>query len=451
MVRVARLAVVATLVGVLTACSADDGSGPPGEPAAASSSATAGAEDEHFQPTDDDRQQIRALLKARGTALQDGDRAAFLATIDTQDAAFVRQQETLFANLEALPVESVRYSVDDGAGYPTAKVKGDDPLFRPAVLEQVRLDVDAAPVTNTLENTFVRRDGTWLLGAESVPGKYRDDREPQSRPWAGTVPIEVAHSGGLVIVVDGRLRGEAQGLADQLVEDIDFDAQALGIAPSYDVLVDATTVGETHAMSTVGDTDAAAVTFPVTYFDNADNARLAGIRIKVNPETAGATIADTIGDAARADPLPDPAAARRRAHVGEGGARRVGVDRAVEPGRPGRAGRRLRPRHRGPAAAADRGRAGASTPARTTSSPARPSPTSSRPTAWPRCWPSPTRTARSPATTPTRRPTTSCARRSGSPRPSSSPRPGTSWGRCAGGEAAFVGFTGRPVKLALDG
>lgn len=294
MVRVARLAVVATLVGVLTACSADDGSGPPGEPAAASSSATAGAEDEHFQPTDDDRQQIRALLKARGTALQDGDRAAFLATIDTQDAAFVRQQETLFSNLEALPVESVRYSVDDGAGYPTANVKGDDPLFRPAVLEQVRLDVDAAPVTNTLENTFVRRDGTWLLGAESVPGKYRDDREPQSRPWAGTVPIEVAHSSGLVIVVAGRLRGEAQGLADQLVEDIDFDAQALGLAPSYDVLVDATTVGETHAMSTVGDTDAAAVTFPVTYFDNADNARLAGIRIKVNPETAAATIADTL-------------------------------------------------------------------------------------------------------------------------------------------------------------
>ena len=207
-VRVTPLAAVILVVGLAAGCSSNGGSEPPAD--APSSSTTTGTEDETFQPTDDDREQIQALLKARGAALQDGDRAAFLATIDTQDTAFVRQQKTLFTNLEALPVESVRYSVDDGAGYPTANVKGDDPLFRPAVLEQVRLDVDAAPVTNTLENTFVRRDGTWLLGAESVPGKYHDEHEPQSRPWAGGVAISVARSGQLVMVVD-RGRGSRPG------------------------------------------------------------------------------------------------------------------------------------------------------------------------------------------------------------------------------------------------
>jgi hypothetical protein len=293
-VRVASSVLTVVLLSALgTGCEA----GPDRDSSLGSAFSTAtpsnGDGSEPFQPTGADRAAIRALLAKRARALMDGDRAAFLATIDTEDGTFVRQQEALFANLQLLPVESVRYSVDDGAGYPTAKVPGDDPLFRPAVLEQVRLDVDEAPVTNTLEDTFVRRDDAWLLGAESVPGRYRDDREPQSRPWAGTVPIAVARSGRLLIVVDGRLRGEAQGLADQLAEDIRFDAQALGTAPSYDVLVDATTVGETHAMSTVGDTDAAAVTFSVTYYDNGGDGRLAGTRVKVNPETAAETIADT--------------------------------------------------------------------------------------------------------------------------------------------------------------
>ena len=92
--------------------------------------------------------------------------------MDSRDPRLVRQQRTLFANLQQLPVESVGYSgVDDASGYPTAKVKGDDPVFRPLVLEQVELDVDAEPVTNALENTFVQRDGAWLLGAESLPGE----------------------------------------------------------------------------------------------------------------------------------------------------------------------------------------------------------------------------------------------------------------------------------------
>ena len=151
MVRVTRLvAVVVAILGLLAGCSGDEGSEPSGDPAAASSSGssgTAGGDDEPYQPTDEDRQQIRALLRTRANALEQGDRPAFLATVDPDDDKLVKQQTTLYDNLQLLPVESVSYSVDDSAGYPTADVEGDDPVFRPLVLEQVRLDVDERPVT----------------------------------------------------------------------------------------------------------------------------------------------------------------------------------------------------------------------------------------------------------------------------------------------------------------
>jgi hypothetical protein len=147
-------------------------------------------------------------------------------------------------------------------------------------------------VSNTLENTFVRRDEDWLLGAESVPGKYRQDGEPQSRPWAGSVPIAVARSGRLLVVTDRDGEVAPQSLADDIADDIRFDAEALGIAPSYDVLVDATTVGDAHQMNSVDDAEAAAVTFPVGSFTTEGGGRQAGMRIKVNPDEAVRVAAD---------------------------------------------------------------------------------------------------------------------------------------------------------------
>jgi hypothetical protein len=288
--------VLGLATGLATGCSADQSTRSPasGAPSGQATSGDGSSGPEHFQPTDEDREAIRTLLGDRAAALEDGDRVAFLATVDSADSGFVRQQRRLFANLRQLPVETVRYSVDDAAGLMAADLPGDDPVFSPGVLEQVRLDVDAAPVTNQLEDTFVRRDGAWLLGAETVPGKYEADREPQSRPWAGGVAIVAARSSGLLLLVDRDRRAEAPGLADRMASYIRLVAATLRMRPSYDVLVDATTVGETHAMSTVGDTEAAAITFAVTYFDNSDHGRLAGVRIKVNPHTAARTVNDPL-------------------------------------------------------------------------------------------------------------------------------------------------------------
>jgi len=136
---------------------------------------------------------------------------AFLATIETEGDAFRPAAEDAVRRPPTAAGDVGRYTVDDGAGLPTAKVvASDDPVFRPTVLEQVRLGIDDAPVINTLEDTFVRHDGTWLLGAESVRGKYHDEHEPQSRSWAGSAPLAVARAGDLAVVVDADQVGTAR-------------------------------------------------------------------------------------------------------------------------------------------------------------------------------------------------------------------------------------------------
>jgi hypothetical protein len=289
-IRVAGAGAAAALLIAIAGCSNAE-SGPSADPSSPEPSATRSAKDERFQPTDEDRAAIRALLEARATALEKGDRKAFMATVDKKDAKLVRQQELVFDNLQKLPVTQVAYDVDDASGWVPAKVKGDDPVFRPRVLEQVRLDIDDLPVTNIVEDTFVRRASGWLLGAESIPGKYRDD-DASSRPWGGGVAIAAARSGRLIVVVDQDRGQLAPQLAEEMSGYIAFAAEALDIAPAYDVLVDATTVGESTSMSTLEGENAAAISRTVVNFGIERGARIAGARIKVNPESADRVVSD---------------------------------------------------------------------------------------------------------------------------------------------------------------
>jgi len=285
MVRARGCAVALAVALVLGACSSGTDSSP--APEAASGSATPSRQaDGPYQPTDDDRAEIRDLLDARAQALTDGDAGAFLRTVDPTDDDFVAQQQTLFDNLAQLPVSSVDYAVDDAAGLSPADLPGDDPVFRPSVIERVRLaGVDKAPVGNVLENTFVRRDGTWLLGAETPAGDYPEGEEPQSRPWGGGVPIVASREDDLVVVVDRDDREALTGLARAVAGDIRDDAGVLGVRARYDVMVDATTSGSVRMMNTLDDSEAAAVTFPVFALDgDGDATGFGGMRIKVNPE-----------------------------------------------------------------------------------------------------------------------------------------------------------------------
>src|SRR5687767_7989580 len=91
MVRARECAVVLALV-LLAGCSATSGSSSPAPDEGATSASASSEAAGPYQPTDDDRSEIRDLLDARARALTDGDRDAFLATVDPEDDDFVAQQ-----------------------------------------------------------------------------------------------------------------------------------------------------------------------------------------------------------------------------------------------------------------------------------------------------------------------------------------------------------------------
>ena len=225
------------------------------------------------------------------------------------------------------------YAVDDASGYPTGEdLRATTRCSVPRCSSRSGSTSTGARSTNTLENTFVQRDGAWLLGAESVPG------EVPRRPRAAVPALGAARSGSRSRGPAGwwwsrDLEGpvSARSLADDIAADIRFDAEALGMPASYDVLVDATTVGDAHEMNSVDDAEAAAVTFGVTNFAPDRRSVFAGMRIKVNPDQADAIAGDEQVMRHELTALPDPRAAGRRAHLGQGGAGRVDVDSRPRP------------------------------------------------------------------------------------------------------------------------
>jgi len=283
----------AALLLVLTACG---GSGSRGSasPAAPSPSSSAAGAHEKFQPQPADFREIKALLGRQARALTDHDRAAFLATVDHQQPALLKQQRTLYDNITQLPLASLSYGIDTSAALVPADVPGDDPLLHPTVVEHLKLaGTFDRPVSNPVDETFVRRHGHWLLGSESEAKEADHFDTPQERPWFG-VPIVAAHVGDMTVLLDRSQSENLAGLTSAVQDDITYDAQLLGVPASSKILVDATTNGLSLNFSSLSQEEAAAVTFGVTSTDalGEENTGLAGHVIKVNPHTVDEVVND---------------------------------------------------------------------------------------------------------------------------------------------------------------
>jgi hypothetical protein len=292
--RVPTLA-LGSLVLTLT-LAACGGSEPAATPASAAPSPSASAASSHgrFQPTPADFAEVKALLARQARALLHQDRAAFLATVDPEQPALLRQQRTLYDNITQLPLASLGYGVDTSAALVPADVPGDDPLLHPAVVEHLKLaGTFDRPVSNAVDATFVRRDGHWLLGSESEAKEADHFDTPQERPWFG-VPIVAQHVGPMTVLVDRSQADNLAGLTTAVQDDIAYDAQLLGVPASSKILVDATTNGLGLNFSSLSQEEAAAVTFGVTSTDalGQESTGLAGHVIKVNPHTVDQVVND---------------------------------------------------------------------------------------------------------------------------------------------------------------
>jgi hypothetical protein len=293
-----------TLVSTLTAgslalalaLSGCGGSGSHHTASTASSSPSSSAMGAHrsFQPAPADFRAVKALLARQARALLHHDRAGFLATVDDQQPALLKQQRTLYDNITQLPLASLSYGVDTSGALVPAAVPGNDPLLHPTVVEHLELaGTFDRPVSNAVDMTFVRRHDRWLLGAESEATEADHFDTPQERPWFG-VPIVAQHVGSMTVLVDRSQADNLAGLTTAVQDDITYDAQLLGVPASSKILVDATTNGLSLNFSSLSQEEAAAVTFGVTSTDalGEENTGLAGHVIKVNPHTVDEVVND---------------------------------------------------------------------------------------------------------------------------------------------------------------
>lgn len=283
-----RLAVAVVAAGALAGCSVDPDAGSAARSAELSVAASPAAEEPDdpggFDPDEADEAQMEALVQARADAVMAGDEAAFLATVDDRPE-LLEQQRVLFRNLVELGPASLDYQIDASAYLVPGPVPGDDPAVHPVVVEHVTLDRTLRhPLSNQVDLTFVRRDGTWLLGAEPGPEDEGAFAEPQERPWFGE-PIAVRREGALLVLADRTSADRLPAIATAVRAGIARDADLLGVEVDDRVLVDATSNGVPVGFSKSSDEEAAAVTFGlVTLGASGAPTYVAGTAIKVNPD-----------------------------------------------------------------------------------------------------------------------------------------------------------------------
>lgn len=277
----------ALALGACGAPSSSESQAPPSHSGAGSTS---------YNPTHRDYAEIRSLLARRADAVRHHDQAAFLATVDHRDQALVDSQRTLYDNMSQLSISSLRYVMDPSALLVPGPVKGDGPTMRPQVFEFLQIAGTLQhPVSNTLEETFVKRGHHWLLGAETTPDNNQSFDSPQERPWFGA-PIVARRLGPMTVLVDKARSGTLDPLTTAIHDHIRFDAEKLGVPASYRILVDATSNGNPTAFNSFSQEQAAAVTFGLGEADPHDTSTykaLAGMAIKINPHEAGSYADDT--------------------------------------------------------------------------------------------------------------------------------------------------------------
>ena len=255
-----------------------------GHPPTASPSGS--AQGSKHTPTPDDFRSVHQVLERRAAAVRSHDLVAFLATVDQSNKSLVARQRILFGNLAGLSISSLRYEMDESAALVPARISGHDPVLHPQITEFLQLagSLDR-PVTNGIDETFVRRGRRWLLGSDAGDGAA----DVQWRPWGGP-PIASLRTDSMTVLVDRSRASTLPSLSQAIHDDIAFDAGQLGVPASYKIVVDATSTGGSTKFSSLSKEEAAAVTFGLvagTRDMPAVGRRPAGLAIKINPKYAG--------------------------------------------------------------------------------------------------------------------------------------------------------------------
>ncbi|WP_374456382.1 hypothetical protein [Nocardioides sp.] len=271
--RASRAWLACLLLLPLAACQAD-GSGQDGSPDLPERSAPAGMDQTL-------RDAALALVDEREQALVDGDRDAFLTTVDPQAEDFAETQARWWDNVAQLPATD--FSLELGDESVMTRVHGEGDLQLP-VNFTMRLDgYDARPVTQPLIYTFVGDDDGVRLA---------DDRNIQSDALTGWVPapwdvtaVTVEESEGVLAVFDDETRDDADDLQADIVAARDDIEPLLPAWSGRVVAYDISDLDAIDRMSVVEVDDTAGIAFPVLRRPGVD--QVAAYRFAVNPAHTG--------------------------------------------------------------------------------------------------------------------------------------------------------------------
>ena len=241
-------------------------------------SAAPGAKDETL------REEALALLDERERALADGDREAFLATVDPDELGFSATQARWFDNLAQLPMADVSFEV--GEEDALADDFDDGELRLPVEFTMRLRGFDSRPVTDMMVWTFVHRDDDVLLVGD------RDEEVDLVNGWIPApwdlAHVEVRRSGGILAVFDEDTSEHATYVMSDLADATavvrrhfpDWSGRYVAYGAS-----DTTAIAEMSGM-TVDQT--AGVAFPVLARPDGP---VAAYRFAVNPTVVGDVLA----------------------------------------------------------------------------------------------------------------------------------------------------------------
>jgi hypothetical protein len=140
---------------------------------------------ESTEPGEDPDPRLAAseILSLRARAVMEGDRNAFLASIDPEARGFRKQQRKVFDRLTSLRLGSYELRLlmgeeDRARRVHDRRYRRADDVFIPRVEESYRLKgFDDGDFIGSLFPTFVLRDGEWLIAADDdLKGRSRTER-----------------------------------------------------------------------------------------------------------------------------------------------------------------------------------------------------------------------------------------------------------------------------------
>lgn len=218
-----------------------------------------------------------ALVETREQALVEGDRDAFLATIDPSAKEFARTQARWWDNIARLPATDMSLELGD-EGVMT-RVHGEGDLQLPVDFT-MRLDgYDKHAVTQPLIYTFVGDEEEVLLAS---------DRNLQNDALTGWLPapwdvtaITVEESDGVLGVFDDETKDEAAELQDAIVAARDAIEPLVPPWSGRVVAYDISDVDAIDKMSSMSIDRTAGIAFPV--MARPGGKKVAAHRFAVNP------------------------------------------------------------------------------------------------------------------------------------------------------------------------